>query len=73
MFDDLPWSATLIFTVIALLILWWLIAWLIKRNDPIEREKRIIRRLRNNRRWARTLLRSTHQRDCFRDVKGVQK
>lgn len=45
------------------------------RSDEVY-ENRMIRRRRRSFRFVRSLMRSlrtTHQRDCFRDVKGVHK
>lgn len=52
-FDNMPWSAQLVFTVIITMAAGLLVAWLIKRSGKLEREQRAIAKRNKLRRWLR--------------------
>lgn len=70
---EMGWVAATVFTALALVILAMAVVALIAYLHPEAREKRAIRRRRTARVNAMRLLRSTAERVCFRDARGLSK
>lgn len=70
-YREMGWVAATVFTALALVILAMAIVALIAYLHPEAREKRALRRRRTARVNAMRLLRSTAERDCYRDFKEI--
>jgi type II secretory pathway component PulJ len=68
---DMGWAAALMLVGIAAVMIVALVLFIAAYGHPETKEMRAIRRKRRQRVAAMKLLRTTAERDCFRDAKGI--